>query len=154
MNTFLLNYILVYLEYVILVGRCMAVDREFACILFCVCIYFVMWWPLRVSLASPFLSLNRLWAPLGSLWTALGSFWDALGCHGGPLGLPSTYNKFLTKKDIQFRANGSQVRSPPTKSGLLELLRRARGSSGFPQSAWPAAPNSPSLARGARITWV
>ena len=65
------------------------------------------WAPEGVSLAS-------LWPPFGSLGTP----WD----HLGHLRLPSgAWADFGSKMDVQFRANGSQVRNLRTKSDLAEL---------------------------------
>ena len=68
----------------------------------------------------------------------------------------STLSSFLTKLDVQFRANGSQVRNLRTKSDLAELTRGIPGIPGSRQStqsgARAAAPNPTSLAPGARMT--
>ena len=138
--------------------------------IFCLCVYsFVICWPPLGALRPLFVSLGRLWIHFGSLRTALGLLLDPFGCHGGPLGLPSTCNQFFDKIGrpipskwlssaqpahkkwpaaqktyIQFRADGSQVRSLRTKNGLLELCPQSRGSPGSARSATcPAAPNPP-----------
>ena len=79
----------VYICLLLLVGRCMAVDREFACILF-MCIYFeICWSPLGVfgphfALLGP--TLGLLLGPFG---------------HLGHLGLPSTaWGDFGSKMDV------------------------------------------------------
>ena len=85
------------------------------------------------------LSLGSLLLPFGCIWTP----WD----HLGHLGLPSgAWDDLVSKMDVQFRANGSQVRNLRTKSDLAELSRGSRGSELSPQSgARAAAPNPTSL---------
>ena len=76
--------------------------------------------------------------------------WDAMEVA---LVRPGTFSSFLTKLDVQFRANGSQVRSLRIKSDLAELTRGIPGSELSTQSgARAAAPNPTSLAPGARMT--
>ena len=63
-----------------------------------------------------------------------------------------TCSSFLTKLDVQFQANGSQVRNLPTKSDVAEL---SAASAVWAQSgAKAAAPNPTSLAPGAKMTVV
>ena len=130
-----------------------------------VCVYFVyvyivLWFValLWVSLELIFLPLGRLWAPFGSPWAALGPLWGALGCHGGRLGRPRAIYSIFDKLDVQFRADGSQVRSLRIKAGLPAFSPGSPGSRQSRHSArnetWPAAPNPTSLAPGARMTVV
>ena len=81
-----------------LVGRRMAVDREFACILFIVYSVVIRWSPLVGSGTSFRPPWGDFAPPFGSLWGALGSqgalldftlaslwlLWDALGPFGAP----------------------------------------------------------------------
>ena len=125
---------------------------------------------LLVSLERLWLPLARLWGPFGSLWGPFGSLWDpfashwgpfgslwgsiwpplgALGALGGSLGCIGAYSRFLSKMGLQFRANGSHLRSLSTKVGLPEFNRHSRGFPGSPGSdLWPAARNPPSSRRG------
>jgi len=70
----------------ILVGRCMAVDREFACFLF-MCIYFVTCWSHLIVFRAPFVLLG---ATLGFLLGALGAPWAPKGPSDSvrPFGAP------------------------------------------------------------------
>ena len=116
---------------------------------------------------SIWLPLGSIWFTLGSIWFPLGSIWLPLGVHlgafgvplgllgplGGSLGCLGAYSRFLSKKGLQFRANGSQVRSLPSKIDLPELIPGSGQSRGSRRNAtWPAARNPPSLAPGARMT--
>ena len=56
------------------------------------------------------------------------------------------------KMDVQFWANGSQVRSLRRKEGLLGICARSPGS--IQSGARAVAPNPTSLVPGARMTWV
>ena len=64
----------------IVVGHCMAVDREFACILF-MCIQFS---DLLVSLGCPWSSFCSPWADFG---LPFGTLWGASGSQGAFLGV-------------------------------------------------------------------
>ena len=98
--------------------------------------------PCGVHLVPFGLHLAPFGGPLGCLWGALG----ALGALGGLLGLPRAYSRFLLKKGLQFRANGSQVRSLSSKNDLPEFIRGSRQSRR--SATWPAARNPPSSRRG------
>ena len=66
-----------------------------------------------------------------------------------------TFSSFLTKLDVQLRANDSQVRNLRTKSDLAEFSPRSPGSGVSTQSgAGAAAPNPTLLAPGAGMTVV
>ena len=109
----------------------MAVDREFACILF-MCIYFFallvsfgcLWclfcrpWTTLGAFGAPWATKGLSWASLWRPWGTLGTPWG----HLGHLGLPrGAWDDLGSKMDVQFRANVSQVRSLRTKSDLAEL---------------------------------
>ncbi len=125
-----------------------------------------------VALGPHFASWGDFAPPFGSLWGALGSQgallgvtlaslwlpWDSVGPFGAPWAPKGTWDDFGSKMDVQFRANGSQVRNLRTKSNLAEF---SRGSPLSPRSgistqsgARAAAPNPTSLAPGARMTVV
>ena len=118
---------------------------------------------LGATLGSIWLPLGSIWLPVGSIWSHLGSIWLPLGVHlgafgvplgllgplGGSLGCLGAYSRFLSKKGLQFRADGSQVRSLPSKMDLPELIRGSGQSPGSRRNAtWPAARNPPSSRRG------
>ena len=64
-------------------------------------------------------SLPSLWPPFGSLGTPWG--------YLGHLGLPNgAWDDFGSKMDVQFRANGFQVRNLRTKSDLAEFAPASR----------------------------
>ena len=102
-------------------------------------------------------ALGAPWAPKGP---SLASFWFPFGSLGTPwghlghLGLPrGAWDDFGSKMDVQFRANGSQVARLRTKSDLAEFSGGSAGCAQWAQSAArAAAPNSTSLAPGARMT--
>ena len=115
-----------------------------------------------LPLGSIWLPLGSIWLPLGSIWFPLGSMRLPLGVHlgllgplGGSLGCLGAYSRFLSKMDLQFRADGSQVRSLSTKVGLPEFISGFPGFRGFRgfrgsgrNATWPAARNPPSSRRG------
>ena len=148
-----------------------AVDREFVSIylvplasLWCLWNAFGFPWrdfrlhlaPFGVHLAPFGIHLVPFGLPLGVHLGGFGVPLGLLGPLGGSLGCLGAYSRFLSKKGLQFRADGSQVRSLPSKNDLPELIPGLSGLSGSPGSGrnatWPAAPNPPSLAPGARMT--
>ena len=104
--------------------------------------------PLGVQLVAFGLHLAPFGVPFGRLWGALG----ALGAIGGSLGCLRAYSRFLSKLDIQFRANVSQVPRLHTKYCLAELIPGSRQSPGSPGSTqsvtWAAAPSPLHSRRG------
>ena len=72
--------VLVSVSVLLLVGRCMAVDREFACVLL-MCIYF----------CDLLFSFDCLWSSFYFPWSDFGlpfrSLWGALGFQGALLGV-------------------------------------------------------------------
>ena len=85
-------------------------------------------------------------APLGVHLGVFGVPLGLLGPLGGSLGCLGAYSSFLPKKGLQFRADGSQVRSLPSKMDLPEFIPGSRQSGG--NATWPAARNPPSSRRG------
>ena len=131
----------------------MAVDREFAYILF-MCISFVI--------CSLVLGVLRcLWSSFCSPWSDFGFPFAPLGCRWVPLGhlgLPSgACSDFGSKLNVLFRQYLERLRCLCRKSGLLGFSPGSRYSGAdIPQSrqsgARAAAPNPTSLAPGARMT--
>ena len=127
----------------------MAVDRELRIFCLCVCSFVISWRHPLGALRRPFsvlgfdfgFFLDALGQPLDHFVTPW-SMEVALVCQG-------TFCNF-DKLDVQFRANGSQVRSLRVKRDLAEFSRLSgvRAQS----DARAAAPNPTSLAPGARMT--
>ena len=128
-----------------LVARCMAVDREIACILL-MCIQFcdllVSFDCLRTSFCSPWATLGFLvnafwapWSPLGVSWASLWHPFTSFLLRVAICGTLGSRDDFGSKMDVQFRANGSQVARLRTKRKLAELRRGRRGSAQWAQSA-------------------
>ena len=104
----------------------------------CVYSFVICWSPLNgfgthFALLGP--TLGLLLGPFGTPWApkgvSLASLWPPWGSLGTPrghlehLGLPrGAWDDFGSKMDVQFRANGSQVRNLRTKSDLAELSRQ------------------------------
>ena len=119
---------------------------------------------------------GTIWLPLESIWSPLGSICLPLGVHlgvfgvplgllgplGGSLGCQGAYSRFCQKMGLQFRANGSHVRSLSTKVDLMELIsgdfRGSLGITGDPPIPWKCdlagSSQPPFLAPGARMTVV
>ena len=133
----------------------MAVDRKFAYILF---VYILLWFlgllrmPFDHLFVAPWALLGLLLGSLGQPLAHFVTLWDAMDVALVCLG---KFSSVLTKLDVQFRANGSQVRSLRRENDLADFSRGSRGSAVSPQSgARAAAPNPTSLAPGARMTVV
>ena len=136
----------------------MAVDREFAYILF-VCIQFC---DFLASFRCPSTLFFSPWADFGlffgSLWAALPP-WDAMEVA---LVCLRTFSICLTKSNVQFPINGFPVqclrrnRWPPgTQPRILAIPAKWRGSRQSRQSgATATAPNPTSLAPVARMVSV
>ena len=73
----------------------------------------------------PFDVLFLSWADFGLFLGAFGQPLDHFGTPWNAMEVAlvrlGTFSSFLTKLDVQFRANGSQVRNLRTKSDLAEL---------------------------------
>ena len=89
-----------------------------------------LWGPFG-SLWAPFGSLwgpfGRLWVPFGSLWVSiwvpLGCPWGSWGPWGAPWAAEGHILRFVQNLDLQFRPDGSEVCSLPTKYSLVEFTR-------------------------------
>ena len=154
----------------ILVGRCMAVDRESVWHLFiflsfcdllvsfgCLCHFGHHFGVLGMTLGVLLGAFGAPWAPRGSPWRHFGlplAPWGLRGAIWGTLGSQGELGMSLgLKMDVQFRANGSQVARLRTKSDLAQFSRVCRQCHVWAQSAAGAAPPNPtSLAPGARMT--
>ena len=92
--------------------------------IFCLCVYcFGICCSCLGVFGVHFRFLGKTSGSFWVLWAALGPLWGALGCHGGRLGLPKAIWSSLTKLDIQFRANGSQVRCLRAINDLTDFIR-------------------------------
>ena len=131
----------------------------------CLCVYsFVICWsPLnvfRTHFALLGATLGFLLGAFGASWAllrvTLATLFSSLGTpldHLGHLGLPSgAWDDLGSKRDVHFRANGSQVVRLRTKSDLVEFS--AQCGVWAQSGARAAAPNPTSLAPGARMTVV
>ena len=98
---------------------------------------------------APWADFGLFLGPFGQPLDHFGTPWNAMEVALVRL---CTFSSFLTKLDVQFQANGSQVRSLRIKRDLAEL---SPGSELSTQSgARAAAPTPTSLAPGARMTVV